>query len=514
MSETRHSVIYHDDYDTAAYRETLKMSSRLSGTVQDAGQRLPMAGDLIEDLFYSFYRPSPQLVDEQELPPSAQVARSILAEIMATTQWESVRRAGTVSDQLYSAIATATVAQSVVNTFDEKVLRKLQELREAEEEAEKMFSQAETLEDLAELSKGDKAQALYEQARAAREEAEREQEQAQELAEELAEQAEEIEDTSRQAARAALDSAEEDIESTEAAIRTFTNGYGTGGTGSGSGGSGTMPLKEKMSLAAKVGKSERLKQIAELTGRMTRIALQVQKSKIKHPPDEIVGVRLGDELSRVLPVELAQLGDPDLEALFFKKYIEGQLMQLDMIGSEKQGRGPIVVALDSSGSMADLLGGKATKEAWSKAVTLALLAIARKQKRDFAVIHFSHGQQMKVFEFARGEATPNDLIATTDYFIQGGTEYRYWMQKALALVETSRFDRADVICVSDGEVSIPQDLEADWNRRRTAKGMRCYSVMLGNDRQGVSVLGHISDAIATITDLTDDNNALTMMFSV
>ncbi len=121
---------------------------------------------------------------------------------------------------------------------------------------------------------------------------------------------------------------------------------------------------------------------------------------------------------------------------------------------------------------------------------------------------------MKVFEFARGEATPNDLIATTDYFIQGGTEYRYWMQKALALVETSRFDRADVVCVSDGEVSIPQDLEADWNRRRRAKGMRCYSVMLGNDRKGASVLGRISDAIATITDLTDDNNALTMMFSV
>jgi uncharacterized protein with von Willebrand factor type A (vWA) domain len=514
MSETRHSVIYHDDYDSAAYAETLKMSSRLSGTVQDASARLPIAGDLIEDLFYSFYRPSPQLVDEGELSPSAQVARAILAEIMATTQWESVRKAGTVSDQLYSAIATATVAQSVVNTFDEKVLLKLQELREAEEEAEKMFSQAETLEDLAQQAKGDKAQALYEQAKAARETAEREQEQAQELAEELAEQAEEIEDNSRQAARAALESAEEDIEATEAAINTFTNGYSTGGKGSGSGGSGTMPLKEKMSLAAKVGKSERLKQIAELTGRMTRIALQCQKSKIKHPPDEIVGVATGRDLGKTLPVELAQLSDPELEIFFFKKYTESQLMQLDMVGSEKQGRGPLVVALDSSGSMGDLLGGKASKEAWSKAVTLALLAIARKQKRDFAVIHFSHGQQMKVYEFPRGEATPNDLIACTDYFIKGGTEYHYWMQKALSLVEMSRYDRADVICVSDGEVSIPHDLETDWNRRRTAKGMRCYSVMLGNDRQGASVLGRISDAIATIGDLSADNAALNMMFSV
>ena len=512
--EETQSVIYHDDYDAAAYQETLKMSSGLRETVKAASKLLPMAAGLIADLFYSFYRPSPRLIEERELPPSGRVARSILSEIMDTSQWDSVRQAGTLGDQLYSGMATANVARTVLEALDKGLLAKLQALREAEEEAKTLFANAETLEEMAGESQGDRAQALYDQAKQAREEGERAEDQAEELAEELSEHAEEMEDSTRQAARVSLEEAEGEIESTEAAINTFAGGYSKGGTGKGNGSKSGMSAKEKMALAGKVGKSNRLKQIAELTGRMTRIALATQKSKIKHPPDEIVGVRIGKELDKTLPVEMAQLADPTLEMFFFKKLAEGQLMQLDMIGNEKQGRGPIVVALDSSGSMAGGLGGQASKEVWSKAVTLALLAIAQKQKRDFAVIHFAHGEQMKVYEFPKGETKPAELIDCTDYFSGGGTEYRYWMEKALTLVESSRYDRADTIIVSDGEVDIPTDLERSWNNRRATKGMRCYSVMLGLDRQGTNTLARISDAVATINDLADDTKALNMMFSV
>jgi uncharacterized protein with von Willebrand factor type A (vWA) domain len=246
---------------------------------------------------------------------------------------------------------------------------------------------------------------------------------------------------------------------------------------------------------------------------MTRIALQVQKSKITHPPDEIVGITIGADIARVLPAETALLSDPLLEDHFYRRYAEGRLMQLDMIGSEKQGRGPIVVALDSSGSMADPLGGGASKEAWSKAVMLALLAIARRQRRDFAVLHFSDAERLKVYEFARGEAAPTALIATTEWFYGRGTQYEGWMAEALRLVEASRFERADVICISDGEVHIPGALEADWNCRRRARGMRCYSVLLG-DQAGRVPLARISDGLVTLDNLADDNAALQMMFGV
>src|SRR5579883_1501274 len=225
MNTMNHSVIYHDDYDSAAYAETLTMYPRLAETVEGSTASLPTAPALVSDLFYSLYRPAPQLVSTEELAPSATVNRTIIEEMMATSQWESVRAAGTVGDQLYSAIATATVAKSVLSSLDQKLMERLKQLHEAEQEAERLFEQAETLEEMAENASSDRAQALYEQARAAREQAEQEQAEAQTIGEELAEESEQIEDSARQAARAALAEAEGDIEANEAAVKAFSGGY-------------------------------------------------------------------------------------------------------------------------------------------------------------------------------------------------------------------------------------------------------------------------------------------------
>jgi uncharacterized protein with von Willebrand factor type A (vWA) domain len=49
-----------------------------------------------------------------------------------------------------------------------------------------------------------------------------------------------------------------------------------------------------------------------------------------------------------------------------------------MVGHEPVGQGPIIIAIDESGSMTTDYGGM-TGEVWSKAVMLALLSIARLQ---------------------------------------------------------------------------------------------------------------------------------------
>ena len=144
---------------------------------------------------------------------------------------------------------------------------------------------------------------------------------------------------------------------------------------------------------------------------------------------------------------------------------------------------------------------------------LALLAIAKRQKRDFAVLYFSHYGQMKQFIFPKGEGKPNELIQATEFFYRGGTEYSTWMKTALKLCEDSRFNKADVICVSDGDVYIPDELEKDWNKRRRAREMRSYGVLLG-DHYGERALGQVCDAVATIDNLRQDTNALEMMFSI
>ncbi len=513
MSETEGTVIQHDQYDTQAYQETLGMYPRLQNTVAEHAERLPTAPALVEDVFYSLYRPAPALLPQEDMPLSATINRAIIEEMMNTSECDAVRNAGTVGDQLYAGITTATVAKSILTTLDKKIIQRLQELHDAEAEAAKLFEEAEALEDLAGQTKGDRAANLFEKAKKAREEGKAQQEQVEDLAEELEDDTEAIEDATRRAARSAFEQAEADIEATEEAIMTYTGGYGSKDGGNGS--AATLSLKDKMELAGKVGKSEKLKQIAELCGRMTRIALATQKSKIKHPPDEIIGITIGSNLAQVVSSEMAYLADPDLEDLFYQKFLEGRLQVLDMIGSEKQGRGPIVVALDSTGSMRSTLGSKKyTKEAWSKAVTQALLAIARLQKRDMVVVHFAESSRIKIFEFPKGEGKPQAIMANAELFLNGSsTHYEPWMNEALRLVEQSKYDRADTIIVSDGQVNISAQLEADWNRRRQVKGMRCYGILLGAASYA-SVLSRVCDAIATVDDLAADNQALNMVFDI
>jgi len=87
------------------------------------------------------------------------------------------------------------------------------------------------------------------------------------------------------------------------------------------------------------------------------------------------------------------------------------------------------------------------------------------------------------------------------------------MAETLRLVDASRFDRADVVFLSDGEVRVSPALEAEWNRRRLARGMRCYSVLLGDDT-GSRVLARVSDALVTIADLTDDDAVVRALFAI
>src|SRR5262249_24542325 len=157
--------------------------------------------------------------------------------------------------------------------------------------------------------------------------------------------------------------------------------------------------------AQRVGRSPKLQQIAAVCGRFTRIALQQQKARVKHPPDEITSITVGTEIERLLPSEIVLLADPNLEDLFYLKFVERGLMQYDLIGHEPEGQGPIIIAVDESGSMITNHGGL-TGEIWSKAVMLALLSIARSQKRVLAVIHFSGPDDLRLDLFPKGEATP------------------------------------------------------------------------------------------------------------
>jgi uncharacterized protein with von Willebrand factor type A (vWA) domain len=443
------------------------------------------------------------------LTPAHQIHTNILEHLIATREWNEVRAAGTIGDVFNSAVATIGAAENALNALSAAVVAEINHLHELESGAAELFAQAAALTHEAEQAEGDAAADLFAQAARARAEAEELERAQQQAAEEITAQAEQIEDATRRAARTGIRAALDQIEDATAAIKTFGGGYGPGlGLEN-----GALSTREKIALASQVGRSRRLKQVAALCGRLTRIALHVQATRVQYPPDEVTDIKYGSDIGHVLPSELALLADPALEDLFFHRYAEGQLMQYELLGNERQGQGPIILAVDTSGSMAESLGGIA-KDVWAKAVMLALMAIARLQERDMVIFLFSgSAHELTRFDFHKGRAPHQTVIKAVETFVGGGTVFEPWMEAALTAVDEAQFNRADVIVATDGLTNIGVTVCAEWQRHRAERDMRAYGILLGT-REGMHVLASITDAVLTIDNLQDDMPVLQTIFAI
>lgn len=121
--------------------------------------------------------------------------------------------------------------------------------------------------------------------------------------------------------------------------------------------------------------------------------------KVENATGELVGVTLGDDLSRVIPSELANLGLPALRAVFAARYAARELMLYDSQGEQSTGQGAVIACVDTSHSMYEAGPGGVTREAWAKTCALALLDQARHAGRDFVGILFSAADKLQVFRF-------------------------------------------------------------------------------------------------------------------
>ena len=506
------ACLNHDSFDLDSFDQALSDYPNFKTTIDESGTTLTTGAALMRDLFWSFHKRAPIIAPPAPLKHAYELNKQILQQVMNTIEWKQVREAGTADDLMMSSIATMSVAENAISALDQNTIQKINDLNGLESQMAQLFSQAETLDDLAQQATGRKATELFERARQARLEAQQTQTQLEELNAEVNNEIEQAQPGIRQAARHGLSQAEQDIDATNQAIKAYSGGYDQGGFGLAK---NAHSAKDKLDLAHKVRASEKLKQIAELCGRLTRIALAVQKAKVKHPPDEIASIEVGNNVARMLPSELSLLADPELEDLFVLKFIEKRLAQYELIHHEPQGRGPIILAIDESGSMNEpaVPDESISKEVWSKGIALALMAIARLQKRDIAIIHFASRNQIKTQFFIKGQASPEEALQIAEFFYDGGTAFEPWMEKTLELIDQSTFDKADVICVTDGLTSISATVKSNWLQIKAARAMRAFGILIGTD-EGASVLASITDAMLPLDMLKNDDPILQTIFSI
>lgn len=196
-------------------------------------------------------------------------------------------------------------------------------------------------------------------------------------------------------------------------------------------------------LFQRLKRDDRLARIAMLAGKFKRIAAAKQKSKVRHGADEVSDIEMGANLSRLLPSELVRLAHPLLRRVFLASLIEGRAMQYRLSGTDSLGRGPLVVCLDKSGSM------DGPKDVWATAVALALLDVAQRQRRPFALVAFDgavkHEARVEV-----GGQLPEDALLVS---CSGGTNITGTLARALSIIQESNgaMKKADVVLITDGE---------------------------------------------------------------
>jgi Mg-chelatase subunit ChlD len=245
---------------------------------------------------------------------------------------------------------------------------------------------------------------------------------------------------------------------------------------------------KKVGLARRLRGDPRLKRIAQLAGRFTRIAQQKRRSKVRHGAEEISDVELGNDLGRLLPVELVKLRHPRLHALALRDLLERKAMQYALTGKERLGKGPLVLLLDRSGSM------DGDKDTWSTAVALALLGMAHDERRTFAIVAFTD-QVIYDAVVKPGERLDEEALNLT---CNGGTDIDAAVARGLDIVERNpgALHEADLVLVTDG-CSLAERA-AELKNKAKALGVSVLGVGIG---VAPDLLAPWADTVEVITSL-------------
>ena len=158
--------------------------------------------------------------------------------------------------------------------------------------------------------------------------------------------------------------------------------------------------------------------------------------------------------------------------------------------------------LDGSSSMAG------DKEIWSKAVTLTLLEIARRQRRLFRSICFSSAETpLQVLDLnprEHYEIKTKNVLDLAEYFPGGGTDFQTPLDAALECLQQSRFKKGDIVFITDGECQVSPEWAEQFRDQKEKLGFSLFSILIDVGSSSLGTLKEFSDRIITIKQFTGD----------
>jgi len=246
---------------------------------------------------------------------------------------------------------------------------------------------------------------------------------------------------------------------------------------------------------------------------VTRPVARPRQLRVPDYPGETRGVRRSGRVPRMLPAEAMLLLHPRLRLVWHARHAERTLLTYedeevleewvhepepawvpspDRLPDQRREMGPILVCVDTSGSMQ---GGA---EAVAKAAVLEAVRTAHAQKRACHVFAFSGPGDL--LEMPVAVDLPG-LEALTGFMGQGfggGTDITGPLERALDRLETTDWQLADLLVASDGEFGATPAMAERLRRAKAERGLRVQGVLIG-DRETLGFL-EIADDIFWVPD--------------
>lgn len=491
--------IESDSYDRHAYGRLRSDSSSLRELEESGTKFLPHFGSLLQDLFCLLFKYNVAFLSEDKVLASALSNRVFLSALQKGNLY-AILRDLTLLDEAKAGLCTLLLGEATLTLLkSEKVLTRrdmldlwdiakqeeiVEEKREELQNAEKLSEQGLPEEAQKNLAKAkDRLEGEYDGAEASLRQKTRR------LKEDL--QQVESQATHRFQAEAIKVARELEDAAEEAEYWSLTLGTGY-----------RSPPGRKLELGKRLAGNEKLKKLARMVGRMKFHAMALRKKVFERSSEEILEVERGDSIERLLPHELLTLHHPVLQRDFHRRFLDQELLQYSLRGIEEKGKGPVVVCLDGSSSMAG------EKEIWSKAVTLTLLEIARRQRRPFQSICFSSEETpLQVLDLnprERYEIEMEKVMDLAEYFPGGGTDFQKPLDAALECLKKSRYKKGDIVFITDGECQVTPDWAEKFRAEKERLGFSLFSILIDVGPSSLGTLKEFSDRITSVTQLTGE----------
>lgn len=276
-----------------------------------------------------------------------------------------------------------------------------------------------------------------------------------------------------------------------------------------------LQLPELLQLIQRLGRREpapeaQARHAPQASAGPTRVPLAAVHTVLPGAPGEITGIRLDSRLEHMLPAEAMWLRHPLLRRLWRARVAEGRLLAHDTAAEvvdwradpaaathaplqapERRPlqRGPIVLCLDTSGSM------RGAPEQIAKAVAIAALRVAQAERRGLRLIAFGGPGEVLSRDLHGDLAAVLDLMGQA---FDGGTDLQTPIEEAVATVAREGWHGADLLIVSDGEFGCRPPTVQALDAARREHGLFVQGVLVG-DRETLGLL-EVCDHIHWVRD--------------